>query len=321
MRVMHGVWARGALCLWAEDPDLPPAPRAPDAAAARRIRSPARPPSWPTCWPRCPGGRRGGPQGGQRRADLQLPSAGRRAAGLARSSLRPGRAGPAARPGPARCQLAGAGAGLRPGRRAGPAAGSRTWASSSSRARRCPTWPRWPASPTAWPRAAGCCRSWSPEEREAYAARWRPVLGGADAQRARDLAAAMPPSCRAAAGSRRASAGRRARRAWPTPRRGPACRVRSCPPRRGRTPAHIPLAERYVACTDQYRCSPRRGDAAGRGRGGRRWPRSWTRGWTARGYRQGPARSGPASGWPSHGTRRPIPGGSSSRCSPPRTRA
>jgi hypothetical protein len=30
-----------------------------------------------------------------------------------------------------------------------------------------------------------------------YAARWRPVLGGDDAQRARDLAAAMPPLCRA----------------------------------------------------------------------------------------------------------------------------
>ena len=26
MRVIHGVWARGALCLWAEDPDLPAAP-------------------------------------------------------------------------------------------------------------------------------------------------------------------------------------------------------------------------------------------------------------------------------------------------------
>ncbi len=31
-----------------------------------------------------------------------------------------------------------------------------------------------------------------------YAARWRPVLAGPDAQRARDLAAAMPPLCRAA---------------------------------------------------------------------------------------------------------------------------
>jgi len=26
MRVIHGVWAHGALCLWAEDPDLPPVP-------------------------------------------------------------------------------------------------------------------------------------------------------------------------------------------------------------------------------------------------------------------------------------------------------
>src|SRR5436190_22449819 len=28
MRVIHGVWAHGALCLWAEDPDLPPLPAA-----------------------------------------------------------------------------------------------------------------------------------------------------------------------------------------------------------------------------------------------------------------------------------------------------
>src|SRR6516164_9742378 len=26
MRVIHGVWAHGALCVWAEDPDLPPVP-------------------------------------------------------------------------------------------------------------------------------------------------------------------------------------------------------------------------------------------------------------------------------------------------------
>src|SRR5579859_7114832 len=24
MRVIHGIWAHGALCLWAEDPELPP---------------------------------------------------------------------------------------------------------------------------------------------------------------------------------------------------------------------------------------------------------------------------------------------------------
>ena len=27
MRVIHGIWARGGLCLWAEDPDLPAVPR------------------------------------------------------------------------------------------------------------------------------------------------------------------------------------------------------------------------------------------------------------------------------------------------------
>ena len=63
--------------------------------------------------------------------------------------------------------------------------------------------------------------------RTEYAARWRPVLGGADAQRARDLAAAMPASCRAAAGRRPASSPRST--ASPTPRRAPACRVPSCP--------------------------------------------------------------------------------------------
>ena len=26
MRVIHGIWAHGALCLWAEDPDLSPVP-------------------------------------------------------------------------------------------------------------------------------------------------------------------------------------------------------------------------------------------------------------------------------------------------------
>ena len=39
-------------------------------------------------------------------------------------------------------------------------------------------------------------------EGDGYTARWWPVLGGADAQRARDLAAAMPPSCRAVVGRR-----------------------------------------------------------------------------------------------------------------------
>jgi superfamily II DNA or RNA helicase len=83
-------------------------------------------------------------------------------------------------------------------------------------------------------------------ESDAYTARWRPVLGGADAQRARDLAAAMPPSCRAVVGDgpgtllgsaldALADAAARARLTAPL-----------LPVRRGRIPARLPLAERYV---------------------------------------------------------------------------
>ena len=43
-------------------------------------------------------------------------------------------------------------------------------------------------------------------EEGGYAARWRPVLSAADAQRARELAAAMPPLCRAAIDSPTAAA-------------------------------------------------------------------------------------------------------------------
>ena len=82
---------------------------------------------------------------------------------------------------------------------------------------------------------------------DSCAARWRPVLGGADAQRARDLAAAMPPSCRAATGhgpgtllgsalDALADAAARARLAA----------APLLPARRGRIPARLPLAERFV---------------------------------------------------------------------------
>ena len=79
-----------------------------------------------------------------------------------------------------------------------------------------------------------------------YAARWRPVLDGADAQRARDLAAAMPPSCRAAGpeppGSLLAAAldgltDAAARTRLPGSLLGA---------RRGRTPARVPWPERFV---------------------------------------------------------------------------
>ena len=70
------------------------------------------------------------------------------------------------------------------------------------------------------------------EEDDGYAARWRPVLSAADARHARELAAAMPPACRAV--------GRDGRRAGPaargacstrsrTRRCAPGCRVPCCP--------------------------------------------------------------------------------------------
>jgi SNF2 family DNA or RNA helicase/intein/homing endonuclease len=86
-----------------------------------------------------------------------------------------------------------------------------------------------------------------------YAARWRPVLSGADAPRARDLAAAMPPLCRAtqaageppapvlaAALDSLADAAVRARldherTGWTL-----------LPPRRGRQPARVGVAERWA---------------------------------------------------------------------------
>jgi SNF2 family DNA or RNA helicase/intein/homing endonuclease len=86
-----------------------------------------------------------------------------------------------------------------------------------------------------------------------YAARWRAVLSGADAQRARDLAAAMPPLCRAADGAAESStqlltgalddladAAARARLA-----RDPGFAL--LPARRGRRPARVPVAERWAA--------------------------------------------------------------------------
>ena len=66
-----------------------------------------------------------------------------------------------------------------------------------------------------------------------YAARWRPVLGGADAQRARDLAVAMPASCRAAGGEPpELAAGRRAGR--PRRRGGAGSPAGSAPAREAR---------------------------------------------------------------------------------------
>jgi SNF2 family DNA or RNA helicase len=89
-------------------------------------------------------------------------------------------------------------------------------------------------------------------EEGGYAARWRPVLSAAAAQRARELAAAMPPACRA-------QPGRTTEDTAPGPLvadmldalADATARTRLpgalLPARRGRAPAHIPIAERTVA--------------------------------------------------------------------------
>ena len=84
-------------------------------------------------------------------------------------------------------------------------------------------------------------------EDDGYAARWRPVLSAADAQRARELAAAIPAACRAAADTAPGPllAGMLDALADATARtRLPGALL---PARRGRRPAQIPVIERTVA--------------------------------------------------------------------------
>jgi len=82
---------------------------------------------------------------------------------------------------------------------------------------------------------------------DGYDARWHPVLAAADAHRAREFAAAMPPLCRAAddttagvvlAGALEALADSAARTRLQAP---------LLPPRRGRHPHRVELSERVVA--------------------------------------------------------------------------
>ena len=245
MLVSHGVWARGTLCLWAEDPERPAAP-------AGRPASPAPHPF------ACQAAEladllaaRPGPAGEAARKavdgelTLQLPSA----AGPARPLASPELIRPdAPEPRPGRIRLAG-------------------W--------RVPVLAFTPAAALDLLRAAGDLGELVipgaslpylaalarfadglaargrvlpvlVTEDASYTARWRPVLGGTDAQRARDLAAAMPASCRAVAGEPPGVLLAAALDGLTDA----AARTRLpgslLPARRGRTPAQIPLAERYV---------------------------------------------------------------------------
>ena len=273
MRVIHGVWAHGlsnhgALCLWAEDPDLPPRP----AAAPPGVRL-ARPHPF-ACQAAeladlLAGSASTAAGDAVRKAvhdelTLRLPSAGGgplaspelvrpeapAAPGAPGGSVAPAAPVPARRgrvslagwrvpvlafgPGAALALLGEPGwSGSGPSGDTAMAGGSLTYLAAVA---------RFAAGLAARGRVLPVLES----EGDGFTARWRPVLGGADAQRARDLAAAMPPSCRAVAGDAPgtllgsaldalADAAARARLTAPL-----------LPARRGRIPARLPLAERYV---------------------------------------------------------------------------
>ncbi len=253
MRVIHGIWARDALCLWAEDPGpraLPgpgqagPGPPAhPFACAAGALADLLA--GLPD-----PAGEAAG-KAARDELTLLLPSAGKPAtplasgigvpAGRGRVSLARWRVPVLAfEPAAAHDVLAA----LRdPGELGAIAAGSLPYLAAVA---------AFAADLVSRGRVLPVLDSGAD-----YTARWRPVLGGADAERARDLAAAMPPACRAAVADgepdgsapgpllaaaldRLADAAARGRL--------PASLL---PARRGRTPARLPLAERYVAALTQ----------------------------------------------------------------------
>jgi SNF2 family DNA or RNA helicase len=84
-------------------------------------------------------------------------------------------------------------------------------------------------------------------EEDGYAARWRPVLAAADAQRARELAAAMPPLCRAADDAPAGAALADMLDALADSAARARLQAPLLPARRGRRPARIDMSERTVA--------------------------------------------------------------------------
>jgi len=273
MRVIHGVWARGALCLWGEDPGLPevqgtgprgqvpaPVPHPFACQAAELADLLAGLPG--------PGGEAARKAVGDE-LTLQLPSR----SGPARPLASPELIRPTAT-GSATASATGSAAGGRvrlAGWRVpvlvfapplgldllGAAGGLGELATAGASLPYLAALARFADGLAARGRVLPVLAA----EDGGYAARWRPVLGGEDEQRARDLAAAMPPQVRAASGEpargepgsggpaggespgslladaldRLTDAAARARLPGPV-----------LPARRGRTPARIPLAERYV---------------------------------------------------------------------------
>jgi superfamily II DNA or RNA helicase len=284
MRVIHGIWAHGALCLWAEDPELPPAAGAtgsvpsgvrlprphPFACQAAELAdlvagwSGSASPDAPFLdGPSLDGPSLDGPSldalGDEARKAvhdeliLQLPTAG--GGPLASPELvRPARDEPAAAAGPVRRGRVSLASWRVPVLAFGPAATLTVLATLGGPGQ--PDDPATASGSLAYLAAVARFASGLAErgrvlpvlaaEDGTLAARWRPVLGGADVQRARDLAAAMPPACRALGVE------------TPGPLLGDAldaladAAARSrlpsslLPGRRGRAPARLPVAERYA---------------------------------------------------------------------------
>ncbi len=252
MLVVHGIWAYGALQLWAEDPSLP-------ASAPARAGRPSRAPRpHPFAAPAAEladalaGLPEPLPDLARKAVDdeltLRLPTAGD--GPLASPELtRPSSDGPAA-DAPARPSLA---AWRVPVLAFDPAAAA---AALTVLAGQPPAHLASGGSVSYLAAVARFAADLAARGRvlpalvpgdDGYAARWRPVLAAADAQRARELAAAMPPLCRAAddvpagtalAGMLNALADSAAR-----------ARLRSplLSARRGRPPARTDLPERTVA--------------------------------------------------------------------------
>jgi superfamily II DNA or RNA helicase len=257
MRVIHGIWAGEALCLWAEDPDEPPLAAAADPGSPVPHPFACQPPELAELLARLPGpAAEAARKAVDRELTLRLPTAGGR---------------PLASPG----ALTATGPADQPRRGSGPRVSLASWrvpVVAFEAAAALDVLGGLDQLDDAAVLPAGSLPYLAAVARFAvdlaargrvlpvlagqdggYQARWRPVLGGADAQRARDLAAAMPPSCRAASADS-PSAGQQA----PGPLLAgalealtdAAARARLpatlLPVRRGRTPARIPLAERFA---------------------------------------------------------------------------
>ena len=194
MRVIHGIWAQDALCLWAEDPGPRPlpgpgpgvtdSPAHPFACAAGALADLLAALPDPAC--------EAAGKAARDELTLLLPSTGKPAAPLASGIGAPAGRGRvslarwrvpvlAFEPAAAHDVLAA----LRdPGELGAVAAGSLPYLAAVA---------AFAADLVSRGRVLPVLESGGD-----YTARWRPVLGGAYAERARDLAAAMPPACRAA---------------------------------------------------------------------------------------------------------------------------